>query len=146
LTHLPSLIQRRDLSFYLHLHTRCLPCLTPVYNLFIVNGKKKIPDNISEYLSPISLAFWAMDDGSSTPEGFYLNTHSYSYEEQLILQSALLKKFGVVCNIHKHGIHYKLYIRAQSMKVFRSLVLPHFSPFFYYKLFPKSKKHRATLN
>jgi len=26
-----------------------------------------------------------MDDGSRTPEGFYLNTHSFSYTEQLIL-------------------------------------------------------------
>jgi LAGLIDADG DNA endonuclease family len=41
LTHLPSLVQRRDLSFYLHLHTRCLACLIPLYVLFIVNGKKK---------------------------------------------------------------------------------------------------------
>lgn len=48
LTHLPSLVQRRDLSFYLHLHTRCLACLIPLYDLLIVNGKKKIPDTIGQ--------------------------------------------------------------------------------------------------
>jgi len=137
LTHFPSLVKSRDMKLYLHLYSRCLACLIPLYNLFIVNGKKRIPLNINEWLSPISLAFWAMDDGSSTPEGFYLNTHSFSYEEQLILQNALLVKFGILCNINKHGKQYKLYIRAQSMNTFRSLVLPHFSSSFYYKLFPK---------
>jgi hypothetical protein len=41
LTHLPSLVQRRDLSFYLHLlrSTRCLACLIPLYDLLIVNGR-----------------------------------------------------------------------------------------------------------
>jgi hypothetical protein len=75
-----------------------------------------------------------MDDGSSTPEGFYLNTHSFSYKEQIILQDILLKKFNIVCNIHKHGKLFKLYIRAQSMDLFRSLVKPYFLPHFYYKL------------
>ena len=75
-----------------------------------------------------------MDDGSSTPEGFYLNTHSFSYEEQIILQKALLYKFGLECNIHKHGKQFKLYIKAKSKPLFISLVKPYFSSFFLYKL------------
>jgi len=41
-THLPSLIQRRDLTFYLMLYTRCLACLFPLYHLFIIDGVKRI--------------------------------------------------------------------------------------------------------
>ncbi len=67
---------------------------------------------------PVSLTIWAMVDGSLTPHGFYLNTHSFSYQEQLILQAALLDNFGIVCNIHKHKSQYKWYIRAQSMDTF----------------------------
>lgn len=139
-THLPSLVQTKDLSFYLHLHTRCLACLRPLYNLFICEGKKIVPQNISLWLTPVSLAFWAMDDGSSTPNGFYLNTHSFSYQEQLILQAALLDNFGIICNIHKHASQYKLYIRAQSMATFRLLVYPHFAPSMLYKLYPRTVK------
>lgn len=51
LSHLPSLVQRRDLSIFLHLHTRCLACLIPLYDLFIVNGKKK---NTQYYWSMIN--------------------------------------------------------------------------------------------
>lgn len=48
LTHYPSLVQRRDLTFYLHLHTRCLACLIPLYNLFILNKIKVIPLDIAK--------------------------------------------------------------------------------------------------
>ena len=136
LTHFPSLVQQRDLSTYLHLHTRAFSSLVPLYELFIKDGVKQISPLIVNWLTPISLAFWAMDDGSSTPEGFYLNTHSFSYEcgAQIILQRALLYKFGLECNIHKHGKHFKLYIKAKSKFLFVSLVKPYFSPFFLYKL------------
>lgn len=86
-----------------------------------------------------------MDDGSSTPEGFYLNTMSFSYSEQVILalpQGALLNRFGgpgPVVKIHKHKNQYKLYIVASSMPKFRALVYPHFHYSMHYKLFPKSK-------
>jgi len=40
-THLPTLVKTKDLSFYLHLHTRCLACLRPLYNLFICAGPGK---------------------------------------------------------------------------------------------------------
>lgn len=75
-----------------------------------------------------------MDDGSSTPEGFYLNTHSYSYEENVILQNILLIKFNIICKIHKHGQQYKLYITAQSFNVFITLVKPYFNSSMLYKL------------
>lgn len=138
-THFPALRQQRDASFYLQLSSRCLNCLNPLYDLFIVNGVKTIPVTIETWLSPIALAFWAMLDGSSTPEGFYLNTMSFSYSEQVILQGALLNRFGIVVRIHKHKTQYKLYIVASSMPKFRALVYPHFHYSMFYKLFPKSK-------
>src|ERR1700692_1404777 len=65
-THLPSLVQRRDLTFYLMLYIRCLASLFPLYHLFIIDGVKRIPCNIAQFLTPVSLAFSAMDDGSRT--------------------------------------------------------------------------------
>ena len=57
LTHFPSLVQQRDLSTYLHLHTRALSSLIPLYELFIENGVKKISPLIVNWLTLISLAF-----------------------------------------------------------------------------------------
>lgn len=137
--HYPSLVQKRDGSFSLTIHTRCLSCLNPIYDLFIVNGIKQIPLNIGDLLTARSLAFWSMDDGSASESGFYLNTLSFSYANHLILQKALKSKFNLDTNIHKHDKNFKLYIVAESMTRFKSLVLPYFHTSFYYKLRIKSK-------
>lgn len=133
-THYPSLVQRRDGSFYLQMYTRCLFCLNQIFDLFIINGVKTIPANIADYLTPRSLAFWFMDDGSLAESGLYLNTQSYSIREHLILQQALKSKFDLDTKIHKHRDQFKLYIRARSVSTFRSLVLPYLTASFYYKL------------
>ena len=44
--------------------TRSLPCLTLFHDLFYYNRRKIIPKNIADLISPVSLAFWIMDDGS----------------------------------------------------------------------------------
>lgn len=127
-THYPSLVrlarssQRRDGLFYLQIYTRCLFCLTPIYKNFVVDGRKVIPENITDWLSPRALAFWSMDDGSLSESGFYLNTLSYTLDEHVLLQKALKVKFNIETNIHKHGTKYKLYIKAKSMNRFRTIV------------------------
>ena len=138
-THYPSLIRQRDGLYSLQIYTRCLLCLSPIYNTFMVNGHKIIPQNIEELLSPRALAFWSMDDGSLAGSGFYLNTQSYSYDEHIMLQNSLLNKFNLQTSIHKHGDKYKLYIRAKSMDNFRSIVRPYFVDSFLYKLNSKPK-------
>jgi hypothetical protein len=80
-----------------------------------------------------------MDDGSIAESGFYLNTHSYTMEEQIILQNALKLNFNLETKIHKHGNQFKIYIKAISMPKLRLLVLPYFCSSFYYKLYPKYK-------
>ena len=80
-----------------------------------------------------------MDDGSISESGFYLNTHSYSMKEKLIIKDVLKLKFNLDTNIHKHGNQFKIYVRAKSMSTLRLLVLPYFSPSFYYKLYSKHK-------
>jgi NADH-ubiquinone oxidoreductase chain 4L len=137
-THYPLLIQSRDASFSLKIYTRCLLSLNPIFDLFIVNGKKTISPNIVNSISARSLAFWAMDDGSLSESCFYFNTLSYSIEEHLILQKKLKSKFNLETSVHKHGNKYKLYIKAKSMPIFRFIVYPYFIESFYYKLYPNS--------
>jgi len=37
--------------------------------MFYINKVKRVPINISDYLTPLALAVWIMDDGSSTKAG-----------------------------------------------------------------------------
>jgi len=117
-THFPLLILSRDGSFSLKLSTRCLLCLNPMYDLFIKNKKKTISPELINWLSPRSLAYWAMDDGSLSESGFYFNTMSYTLEEHILLQKILKYNFNLETSIHKHKNKYKLYIKAKSMPIF----------------------------
>jgi LAGLIDADG DNA endonuclease family len=48
----------------LYFRTKSLEELKPFADTFLNSeGKKMIPSNISELLTPRSLAFWIMDDG-----------------------------------------------------------------------------------
>ena len=44
-------------------HTYSLLCFNNYYKLFYVKETKIIPHNIGELLTPIGLAYWAIDDG-----------------------------------------------------------------------------------
>lgn len=57
--------KRKDKTYYsVHFSTRSLPIFNHYNQLFYCNKKKIIPLNIGDLLSPIGLAYWAMDDGS----------------------------------------------------------------------------------
>ena len=74
--------------------TRALASLTLYHDLFYDNRRKIIPNNIADLITPVSLAFWIMDDGSiTTYKQTVLHTNSYTEEEISLLQSALLTKF-----------------------------------------------------
>lgn len=133
-THLPNYHVRKYDTDYLQLYTRSLPALLELYKLFYKDGIKIIPQDFEELLTPIVLAYWAMDDGSKSSHGFYINTHSFSKDEHLLIQKALKTKLGLECNIHRHKNQYKTYITAKSMPRFKTLVKPYFHFTIMYKL------------
>lgn len=120
--------------------TRSFPFLLELHNLFFVdiNGHfvKVILDDLMYYIDPIALAYWAMDDGASTTKnsGFYLHTKAFSFQETWKLAGMLHYQFGLVCTVQNHKNQPVIYITAQSMKLFVSIVRPHFHPSMMYKL------------
>ncbi len=53
----PALRLRRDGSAFLDFTTRSLPCLVPLYNLFVRDGVKVITMALLDYITPVSLAY-----------------------------------------------------------------------------------------
>ena len=91
---------RKDGSKFEGIHTAwyfgtlTLPCFNPFRKLFYTaEGKKVIPTNIKQLLTPVSLAYWAMDDGTKHSSGFRLQTDSYSENEVKLLVKTLQDKF-----------------------------------------------------
>lgn len=72
------------------------PVINKIYDLFYVNGVKRVPLNIVELLNPRVLAYWIMDDGGTQTSGtLQIHTNSFTEEEVGILVEALVSKFGI---------------------------------------------------
>jgi hypothetical protein len=115
--------------------TYSLPCFNYYYDLFYVDKVKRIPNNIGNLLTPIGLAYWAMDDGYKIGSGFILSTNSYTLSEVELLIRVLKENFDLNCSYHtKTKDQYMIYIKSDSMDKFLSLVTPHFHSSMMYKL------------
>lgn len=112
--------------------TRSLPIFTNLYHQFFLQGKKKLPIQIS--LSPLVLAVWFMDDGSKSRTSIYLNTQQFSLEEQELLRKMLYEQWGIETTLNKDKIYLRIRIRVSSIEKFVVLIKPHLLPQFYYKL------------
>lgn len=65
---------------------------------FFYKKKKVIPDEsvLQQYLTPLAIAYWFMDDGSLKSHGraFYLCTDSFTLKEQKVMKNFLREKYS----------------------------------------------------
>jgi hypothetical protein len=115
--------------------TSSLPCFNKFRELFYdeFSGRKFIPINLEEIISARSLAYWAMDDGYKSGNGFYFCTESYTLEDNHKLSDILKTKFNLESGIHKHTNGHRLYIFSSSKDRLLELIKPYIIEHFYYK-------------
>lgn len=104
--------------------TYSLPCFTEFYNLFYVEGKKVVPVNIFDLLTPLGLAYWIADDGCfcKRDRRMILATNSFTLVEVNLLAKSLADKFNLVCSINKQHSGYVIIISAKSIPVLQDLL------------------------
>ena len=107
-----------------------------IHELWYVNGVKIIPYCISDYLTPLALAVWIMDDGAKVSKGLKFCTNSYTYSDCIILIEALYKNFQIKSTIQKSGAddQYIIYVWKESMPILREIVGPYIIPEMKYKV------------
>ena len=72
-------INKNKIYSSIKFQTLSLACFNRYRELFYdLNGKKVIPVNLQELLTPKGLAFWFMDDGYKSKKGLYFSTESFS--------------------------------------------------------------------
>ena len=89
---------------------------------------KKVPNWIEEYITPIGLAHWIMQDGSrQNKQGIYIATHSFTYEECIFLSKVLFRKFKLKTTVIKTGFEnqWRISIWKESMPFLVALVKPY---------------------
>jgi hypothetical protein len=114
-----------------------LPCFISIHNAWYLNGRKRVPNNIMDILTPIGLAHWIMGDGSRQNKGLHLSVYSFTTDEVNLLIKVLNNKFGVKCSIHNHssvGNKPRIYIWQESMDLLRLQVNEYIIPSMKYKI------------
>lgn len=96
--------------------------------------KKRVPQNIQEFLTPRALAYWFMDDGTSSQRSYNFSTHSFPLEDQEILVQAFRDNFLINATIQKDRSMYRLGLPRASSQKFVDLISPYIHPCFDYKI------------
>ena len=86
------------------------------------------------YFDALVLATLFMDDGSFAVSGFYIHTKGFTFFDVYRLAGLLHYNFGLVCTVQDHEGRPVIYVTAESVSLFISIVKPHIHPRFYYKL------------
>ena len=111
-----------------------------IYDLFYPEGKKVVPLEIMNYLTPLGLAIWIMDDGGALNKGVKLSTHSFTLEECKYLIKVLNDRFQLKASYHFQGQgsqgnnQYIIYIWKESMPHLREIVGLYIIPEMRYKI------------
>jgi len=114
--------------------TFSIPCFNEFRSMFYdLEGVKFIPNNLENLLTARSLAYWVMDDGYKSGNGFYFCTDSYLLSDIHKLANILKNKFDLECGIHKHTNGHRLYIFSSSKDKLLQLIKPYLLTHFYYK-------------
>lgn len=110
-----------------------------IHEGFYTNLNKKIvPKWIAEFITPLGLAHWIMQDGSrQVKQGLTIATNSFTYQECLFLSNVLTNKFGLKTSVIKTGIsnQWKISIWKESMPLLANLISPYLIPEMKYKLY-----------
>lgn len=125
------------LTYYCRFKTFTFSSFNWIYDAFYSEGKKNIPYFIEEYLSPMALAIWIMDDGGWIPNrGIKLATNCYNLSDVKRLSSILEKKYGLSVAVHSAGVlnQYIIYLPKKNLPLLVPIVQPHMHPLFLYKL------------
>lgn len=105
------------------------PAFLFLHNLFIVKGTKHIlPELLIHAITPVSLAFWFMDDGGQQDYvgyGLQLHTQGFTVTEVESLCAILQDKFGLDCWVKSNKRKPIIAISGHSYALFLSIVGPH---------------------
>jgi hypothetical protein len=114
-----STLSHKELHFY--------------YTLFYPQGKKLLPQDIQEYLTPRSIAYWIMDDGCLVSKNKWkIATCGFTMDENILLVNALNNKFNISANITLQEKRYPI-LNITSPE-FKHLIEPYVVPSMKYKL------------
>lgn len=117
-------------------HTWTYTSFNWIQEIWYINGRKCVPYNIGEFLTPLALAIWVMDDGAKISKGLKLSTNSFTYKECIYLVNVLYDNFNIKASVQSAGVENQhiIYIWKQSMNDLSNIISPFIIPEMKYKI------------
>ncbi len=131
--------KKGKILYGIRFQTQTYSFLKDIQSLFYqnINGKlvKYISNELLLELNLKVLTFWFSDDGSYELSGVSFHIQGFTLNDVYKLAGMLHYTFGLKCSIHyKKNNKGVIYIKAKSMPLFKSLVIPFMHPSMLYKL------------
>jgi len=109
-----------------------------IYDNFYINNVKIVPSILDQFLTPLALAIWIMDDGSKVDGGLKLCTNSFSFADCNFLVKLLHENFNLKASVQSTGAknkeQYHIYIWKETMPLLREIVGPYVHSSMKYKI------------
>lgn len=116
---------------------------------FYLDGTKRVPKLIHRWLTPRSLAYWFMDDGSvksgQSKGVILLNTQGFPIQDVERLSVVLGFKFSLESSVRRQPDGYQIYVSGRSFEDFASLITPYLIQEMEYKLPSPRRTHLPKL-
>ena len=111
-------------------------------SFYDMNRVKIIPDNIVQYLTPLSLAIWIMDDGSLNSNiNMRIATMCFTEKEHYMLQDYLYVIFDLKSKVMSYGKKYfQLCFDKENTQKLSDIIRSHVVPCMQYKIMPSKKE------
>jgi hypothetical protein len=113
---------------------------------FYDGRQKRVPVLIHRWLTPKSIAYWFMDDGSiksKDSKAVIFNTQCFSESEVTRLSDVISNKFGLQASVRRQKEGCQIFISGNSYEGFVEIVSPFIIAEMRYKL-PKGRKTRTN--
>lgn len=130
--------KKNKVYFYIIIKSYYLSKFEVFYLMFYKNGIKTIPSSLKEYLTPLSLTTWYLDNTDklyvSNNQNFYLNNNDLEF-----ISKILKNKYNVkITSFSESKGKVSFYI--DNNKQFSNITKPYISPSLHYKLNDSHKK------
>jgi len=128
-------LTKKTYKYWRH-QSQSTPLLGKFRKTFYPDGRKKIPDELEKYLTPLSLAVWYMDDGYYylRDKCGYLYLGNVSEKEANIVSSAIIKKFDIQTKVKQKKKGFAIYFPRTQVEKLKLLIKNHIIDYFNYKI------------
>jgi LAGLIDADG DNA endonuclease family len=125
-----------EMSFYAKLFYKEVMSVSITDRKLQVRYVKMVPSDIDQFLDPVALAYWYMDDGHfyQANKSIILCTDNFTDQGVEILISALQTKFGIDCKKVYSRKNPQIRVSVLGSNTFLKLVKPYLLKLYAYKL------------